>query len=265
MDFDRTFLITMTTLIAWGNIHTTFPFHDIPADLIPANLLTLSHGNPRMQQRWQCRRLAHFLLWQLLKTAEKPTALLAQISRTETDRPQFPFSELDFNISHSGDWVAVILHISPPGEKSAVGIDIESPCKERSYLALLEHFASTEEIDWFQQQTESQSAFYRIWCLREAVLKSQGVGIAKLSEVTHYPETLHIFSAHCPRGQLCFTDELPFYLAFFVNQESSILPQYFVWSEHGFVSQQMPDSVCYKVNSSNKIEKIRSRSHISKV
>ena len=158
----------------------------------------------------------------------------------------------------------MILHSGQNGEKSAVGIDIESPSKVRPYLALLEHFASTEEIDWFQQQTESQSAFYRIWCLREAVLKSQGVGIAKLSEVTHHPETLHIFSAHCPPGQLFFTDELPFYLAFFVNQESSTLPQCFVWSDHALVSQQMPDSVCYKVNSSNKIEKIRSRSHISK-
>ena len=238
----------MTTLIAWGNIHTPFPFHDIPADLVPANLLTLSHNNPRMQQRWQCRRLAHFLLWQLLKTAEKPTALLGQISRTETDRPQFPFSDFDFNISHSGDWVAVILHISQPGEKSAVGIDIESPSKERPYLALLEHFASTEEIDWFQQQTESQSAFYRIWCLREAVLKSQGVGIAKLSEVTHQPETLHIFSPHCPRGQLCFTDELPFYLAYFVNQTAIKSPCFWAWEGDHLQPQRLVHKIHYNVN-----------------
>ena len=238
----------MTTIIAWGNIHTHFPFHDIPADLVPANLLTLSHNNPRMQQRWQCRRLAHFLLWQLLKTAEKPTALLGQISRTETDRPQFSSSELDFNISHSGDWVAVILHISPPGEKSAVGIDIESPSKERPYLALLEHFASAEEIAWFQQQTESQSAFYRIWCLREAVLKSQGVGIAKLSEVTHQPETLHIFSAHCPRGQLCFTNELPFYLAYFVNQTPIKSPYFWAWDGDHLQPQRLVHKIHYNVN-----------------
>lgn len=238
----------MTTLIAWGNIHTPFAFHDIPADLIPANLLTLSHGNPLMQQRWQCRRLAHFLLWQLLKTAEKPTALLGQISRTKSDRPQFSSSELDFNISHSGDWVAVILHISQPGKKSAVGIDIESPSKERPYLALLEHFASTEEINWFQQQTNPKSAFYRIWCLREAVLKSQGVGIAKLSEVTHYPETLHIFSAHCPRGQLCFTDELPFYLAYFVNQTAIKSPCFWAWDGDYLQPQRLVHKIHYNVN-----------------
>ena len=238
----------MTTLIAWGNVHTHFPFHDIPAELVPANLLTLNHDNPRVKQRWQCRRLAHFLLWQLLKTAEKPTALLAQISRTETDRPQFPLSDFDFNISHSGDWVAVILHISPLGEKSAVGIDIESPSKERPYLALLEHFASAEEITWFQQQTNPKSAFYRIWCLREAVLKSQGAGIAKLSEVTHQPETLHIFSAHCPRGQLCFTNELPFYLAYFVNQAPIKSPYFWAWNGEHLQPQRLEHKIHYNVN-----------------
>ena len=238
----------MTTLIAWGNINTVFPFHEIPTAFVPANLLTLSHDTPRVKQRWQCRRLAHFLLWQLLKMAEKPTALLGQISRTETDRPQFPFSDFDFNISHSGDWVAVILHISPPGEKSAVGIDIESPSKERPYLALLEHFASAEEINWFQQQTNPKSAFYRIWCLREAVLKSQGVGIAKLSEVTHQPETLHIFSAHCPRGQLCFTDELPFYLAYFVNQTPIKSPYFWTWDGEHLQPQRLVHKIHYDVN-----------------
>ncbi|WP_109078205.1 4'-phosphopantetheinyl transferase family protein [Aggregatibacter kilianii] len=239
----------MTTLIAWGSIHTPFPFREIPAELVPANLLTLHSDNPRVQQRWQCRRLAHFLLWQLLKTAGKPTALLGQISRTPSGRPQFPSSDIDFNISHSGDWVAVILHINHNGEKSAVGIDIESPRKERPYFALLEHFAPAEEIRWFQQHPDPKSAFYRIWCLREAVLKSQGVGIVKLSEVTHQPETLQISSDHCPRGQLVFTDELPFYLAFFVNQNPPNSLRYFVWNGKQLDTQNLFQKILYDVNS----------------
>ena len=230
MDFDRTFLITMTTLIAWGNINTSFPFHEIPTELVPANLIATNNDNPRVQQRWQCRRLAHFLLWQLLKTSQKPTALLGRISRTERGRPQFPLLDIDFNISHSGDWVAVILHINENGEKSAA------------------HFAHHEEICWFQQQLDAQSEFYRIWCLREAILKSQGIGIVKLSEVIHHPETLQLHSAYCPRGQLIFSDNLPFYLAFFVNQNTLTNIQYFTWHNDRLKPQTLLHKIHYDVN-----------------
>ncbi|MBN6063127.1 4'-phosphopantetheinyl transferase family protein [Aggregatibacter actinomycetemcomitans] len=238
----------MTTLIACGNIQTPFPFQNIPALLVPPNLLTLNSDNPRVQQCWQCRRLAHFLLWQLLKTSGKPTALLGQISRTENGRPQFPVPDIDFNISHSGDWVVVILHIHDNGGKSAVGIDIESPRKERPYLALLAHFAPAEEIRWFQQQPDEKSAFYRIWCLREAVLKSQGAGIVRLSEVTHLPDTQEIYSRYCPRGQLIFSDQLPFYLAFFVNQNPPHSLRYFVWNGEQFETQMLLQKIRYDVN-----------------
>ena len=66
-----------------------------------------------------------------------------------------------------------------------------------------------------------EQAFYRCWCLREAVLKSQGVGIVKLSSVVHLPARLQIFSDYCPRRGLIFTDELPFYFAAFINQSKS--------------------------------------------
>ena len=102
----------MTTFIAYANIQQPFPFDEIPTDLVPENLRTEPQGNSRITQRHQCRRLAHFLLWQLLKTAGKSTALLGQIYRTQSGRPQFPVENIDFNISHSGDWVAVLLHIN---------------------------------------------------------------------------------------------------------------------------------------------------------
>ena len=102
----------MTTFIAYANIQQPFPFDEIPRELIPENLHTEPQGNSRITQRRQCRRLATFLLWQLLKTAGTSTALLGQIYRTQSGRPQFPVENIDFNISHSGDWVAVLLHIN---------------------------------------------------------------------------------------------------------------------------------------------------------
>ena len=235
----------MTAFIAYANIQQPFPFDEIPRKLVPENLHTEPKGNSRITQRHQCRRLAHFLLWQLLKTAEKSTTLLGQIYRTQSDRPQFPVENIDFNISHSGDWVAVLLHINE-SEKSAVGIDIEFP-KTRNFQALMAHIAPQAEADWFIHQTSQEKAFYRCWCLREAVLKSQGVGIVKLSNVCHLPCEQKIFSDYCPQGQLWFTDELPFYFAAFANhQENS--PHFYQWNGEHLQAEMLNHLIVYHVN-----------------
>lgn len=235
----------MTTLIAYANIQQPFPFHEIPAELVPAKFLTSPAPNRQVQQRHQCRRLAHFLLWRLLKTMGKNTALLGQIQRTKSDRPYFPDENIDFNISHSGDWVAVIL-ANPNKGKSAVGIDIEFP-KARNFLALMQHFAPQDEVAWFTQQTSSEQAFYRAWCLREAVLKSQGVGIAKLSEVRHFPMSHKITSSHCPQGQLLFSTELPFYLAAFINEHQN-QPHFLRWNGEKLEEKSLHQGIIYEVN-----------------
>ena len=235
----------MTTFIAYANIQQLFPFDEIPRELVPENWHTEPLGNSRITQRHQCRRLAHFLLWQLLKTAEKSTALLGRIYRTQSDRPQFPVENIDFNISHSGDWVAVLLHINE-SEKSAVGIDIEFP-KKRNFSALMAHFAPQAEQEWFAKQPDADLTFYRCWCLREAVLKSQGVGIVKLSSVTHLPKQLQIFSDYCPKGALIFTDELPFYFAAFINQ-SKIQPHFYHWNGKNLLEKNIKKSLIYQVN-----------------
>ena len=235
----------MTTFIAYANIQQPFSFDEIPTELAPENLRTEPQGNYRITQRHQCRRLAHFLLWQLLKTAGKSTALLGQIYRTQSGRPQFPVENIDFNISHSGDWVAVLLHINE-SEKSAVGIDIEFS-KKRNFSALMAHFSPQAEQEWFAKQPDAELAFYRCWCLREAVLKSQGVGIVKLSSVLHLPERLQIFSDYCPKGELLFTDELPFYFAAFINQ-SKIQLQFYQWDGKNLVGKNIQKSLIYQVN-----------------
>ena len=235
----------MTTFIAYANIQQPFSFDEILTDLVPENLRTEPQGNSRITQRHQCRRLAHFLLWQLLKTAGKSTALLGQIYRTQSGRPQFPVENIDFNISHSGDWVAVLLH-SNNSEESAVGIDLEFP-KKRNFSALMAHFALQTEQEWFAKQLDKEQAFYRCWCLREAVLKSQGVGIVKLSSVVHLPERLQIFSDYCPKGELIFTDELPFYFAAFINQ-SKIQPHFYQWDGKSLVEKNIQKSLIYQVN-----------------
>ncbi len=239
----------MALWVAWGNIRQPFPFERIPAEFISDSLRQNVGGTARLQQRHQCRRLAHFLLWSLLEKTPKSTALLARIKRTQSGRPYFENSHLDFNMSHSGDWVAVALqtgNASHQWDKNVIGIDIEIP-KQRNFSALLAHFAPPQEQNWFGQQKNMQEAFYRCWCLREAVLKSQGVGIVKLSEVVHEAKSKRIFTAYCPPGRLWYSSEWPFYFALFSNQ-GDIRPQIFSWNNTQFVECPLHHSLLYTVN-----------------
>ncbi|PVX42973.1 4'-phosphopantetheinyl transferase [Pasteurella langaaensis DSM 22999] len=240
----------MACFIAWGNTHQPYSFADIPVEFLTQKLRAEPTGNARVLQRHQCRQLVHFLLWQLCKIAQIPTALLAQIYRTESGRPQFPVEHIDFNIAHSDDWVAVILNVNEQGSRAetAVGIDIEFPKRTRNFTALLTHFAAENELSWFAQQSNPETSFYRIWCLREAVLKSQGVGIVKLSEVMHDPERLRLSSDYCPAGQLFFSDELPFYLAAFAAGDALENVQCFHWKEKQLCSISLKSAVKYQVN-----------------
>ena len=155
----------------------------------------------------------------------------------------FPSRILILIFSHSGDWVAVLLHINE-SEKSAVGIDIEFP-KQRNFSALMAHFAPQAEQDWFAKQPDADLAFYRCWCLREAVLKSQGVGIVKLSSVTHLPEQLQIFSDYCPKGKLILQMNCLLLCGIYKSVKNSTALLSVGWKNY---SKKYKKSLIYQVN-----------------
>lgn len=176
---------------------------------------------PHQINKWKSRRIANFLLGQLLQKYQIPLNQLAEIKRTKSGRPFIENPQIDFNISHSGEWVAIIFCYSENSKK--VGIDIEHPLKTRRYQDLIHHYANREEKDYFLSpqrlsQNKLKKDFYLSWCLREAVLKSQGVGIIKLSAVKHFPIQQEIYSNYCPKGSFHFYDQFPFYLGYFYQQ-----------------------------------------------
>ncbi|HDL5698303.1 TPA: 4'-phosphopantetheinyl transferase superfamily protein [Mannheimia haemolytica] len=204
-------------------------------------------------QKWQSRRAALFLLTELFKKHHLDLALLANIKRSSSGRPFVNSEQIDFNISHSGDWIAVIF--SHSFVKLAVGIDIEHPQKIRRYQDLICHYGNAEEQNVLLANhspilSNLAERFYLSWCLREAILKSQGVGIAKLSEVKHLPLEKQLFSAHCPRGKLHFVSELPFYLSYFYQQSQNMLlsePLLYCWQQGQFQPIKC-QSLIYDVN-----------------
>lgn len=234
-------------------LHIIFARNSEP---IPAEFLTEigEITSEKLKQKQANRQTAKFLLHHLFEIYRLDKNMLNNIRRTESGRPYISHSEIDFNISHSGEWVAIIF--SQSKNKKAVGIDIEQPQKIRRYDDLLNYYANTQEIteiresECLPQLQGIEPRFYLSWCLREAVLKAQGVGIIKLSEVTHSLCEQCITSVHCPQGKLFFYPDLPFYLACFVEQNGSVLlsPEISEWKGGKLHTITSLNPIIYQVN-----------------
>jgi 4'-phosphopantetheinyl transferase len=84
-------------------------------------------------------------------------------------------SDLEFNISHSGEIAIIAL-----SNKTPVGIDVEKllPLEDRDAL-LRQFFHAKEEQEIISlSEQESQLAFYNCWTRKEAILKATGEGLS---------------------------------------------------------------------------------------
>ncbi len=175
----------------WGNIHQSYPFHLLP----PISYLSTIFKHTSMASNKQRqRKIGYFLLWKLLQQLGQEQVFAQGIEKDQQGRPHFNAPQFDFNLSHSGDWVAVILVQRAHNE--SVAIDIEHPLRVRNFERLLHYYASETEIAWWQLQQKQDEAFYLTWCAREAILKAKGRGIGAISKVRFEPEN----SCFYPRG-----------------------------------------------------------------
>lgn len=101
---------------------------------------------------------------------------------------------LEFNLSHTE---GMILCAVTGG--AAVGVDVEDTARSADFLPLARRFFAPAEIALLENLPPEQlpSAFYRLWTLKEAYLKAQGVGLTT---------ALDAFSFHWPSSSLL---ELP--------------------------------------------------------
>ena len=76
---------------------------------------------------------------------------------------------LTFNISHSGDWVAVLLHINE-SEKVRSVLILNFP-KNEIFLHSWRILRHKQSKNGLLNNFNEEQAFYRCWCLREAVIE----------------------------------------------------------------------------------------------
>lgn len=85
---------------------------------------------------------------------------------------------VNFNLSHSGEWVALVVAHGTP-----VGVDIEAPDPTHPMEAIAQRYFGPLERASVLRTTGSAriSEFYRIWTVREAYLKATGSGLSGAS------------------------------------------------------------------------------------
>jgi len=151
--------------------------NEAECERVQANLIPTEHERarrlivPAAKRRFMVARgVLREILAQYL--ACKPADVLFQ--HMDEGKPYIAGGSLEFNIAHSGDKALIAITKEYP-----LGVDIEAIVPRGNLLGLAERFFHPEEVRALQQHDEQAQlqAFYRYWCVKEAVLKGQGVGI----------------------------------------------------------------------------------------
>jgi len=120
----------------------------------------------------QASLIGRLLLLYGLRELDHGHLMLSEIKYTYWGRPYLTSTQIDFNISHSGEYV--VCAIGPEGR---IGVDIEQmkPINPEDFTPVF----SSEEIDSFGRHPEgSLAGFYELWTQKEALVKAEGSGLS---------------------------------------------------------------------------------------
>ncbi len=126
----------------------------------------------RHQRRFKnARSLLRMILSQYLQL--KPGDI-----QFETEKHGKPFIDhpvnLQFNLSHSGDWLIIAV-----GQQHPLGVDIEQ-FSIRPYQGIAGQMFSDTEQEFLRSadQMMQATAFFKIWAQKEAFIKANGAGLS---------------------------------------------------------------------------------------
>lgn len=87
-----------------------------------------------------------------------------EVAYADDGKPYLRDGSLHFNLSHSGDFA--LIAVSP---QAPVGVDIERHRERISWRAIAKRY--------FPEPVHTPEEFYRLWVMKEAVLKAIGTGL----------------------------------------------------------------------------------------
>ena len=113
-----------------------------------------------------------------------------EVARTESGKPYVVDGSLHFNLSHSGDYALIAVTADAP-----VGVDIERHREHRRWREIAKRFFAPHEASSLRTADD----FYRLWVVKEAVLKALGTGLRGNLADTPY-ETCEVTVLDAPEG-----------------------------------------------------------------
>jgi len=136
--------------------------------------------------------VAHGLLRETLAGYINEPAAQLKLMKTEFGKPFLAdYPELNFNISHSGDSLAIAV-----AQQCQLGIDVEYYKPRDTWTGMVKKCFAPEEADYWHSLNKSEQgrAFYQFWVKKEALVKAQGKGITLgLSQCVIHPADLNTF------------------------------------------------------------------------
>lgn len=165
----------MNTLDIWlGALPTEANKMSLYASLLDANERNKadSINNPMIRDRYiAVRGLLRITLAQYL--GAEPATL--EFATAEYGKPYLPDRAWYFNLSHSEDYLALVV-----ADTDGLGIDVERIRSRQSLQDIAKRCFSEAEFNSWNNLPECRQelAFYRIWTKKEAFVKAVGRGLA---------------------------------------------------------------------------------------
>jgi 4'-phosphopantetheinyl transferase len=87
-------------------------------------------------------------------------------------KPHVNDSDVEFNVSHSGEWVVLAF-----GRNRNIGVDVEKIKREMDVRAIASRYFAQEEIALIDNAEDQHAMFFQLWARKEAYVKARGSGL----------------------------------------------------------------------------------------
>lgn len=129
--------------------------------------------NPTLRREYQQQRKIAIRHYRERQIAHYLQQEHVQFITDDYGKPYVVGQKIAFNHSHSSDLSALFIS----DELQDIGIDLEQLQRKVRFESMAQHCFHNDEYRLWQQQGKTSAHWFKVWTVKEAVLKASGLGI----------------------------------------------------------------------------------------